>query len=186
MKLITKLVLLALAVVSFALTGCTSSPSRVNELAKDTDNLGLDIVLNGELVKLDGKFTLGNFYVPSALHKQKYGISATRYTRSPVGPWEFNWKTLFPAIEIHRTSCVTSNACGRDKKRPCPAYPGNPFFRVVNYSLWPSGSGDNYSERVPELNRVESGMTPGELLVTVPVVAVIAIPVTVGHRKEVS
>jgi hypothetical protein len=184
-KLITKLVLLALAVVSFALTGCTSSPSRVNELPKDTDNLGMDIVLNGQLVKLDGKFTLDNFYVPSELSNQSNWLSATQYSRSPVGPWEFNWKTLFPAIEIRRTDCVKSNyVCGEDGTSPlCPAYPGNPFFRVVTSE---SDSGDTYSQRVSKLERELERLESEEMTTTdvlgVTAVMVIAIPVIIVHQ----
>lgn len=189
------LTVIIVIVASIVLYGCASSPSRVNELAKDNDNLGLDIVLNGQLVKLDDKFTLGNFYVAvssikqhangnyvsSALPNQSNSISVTQYSKSPSDPWEFNGKTLFPAIEIHRTHCINKGGCVRRGTKPkiCPDYEKqeSPFIRVV--TSW-SGSGDTYSERLDKIKVNEySKMTPTDvaaLLVAAPLIAVLSIP----------
>jgi len=36
------------------------------------------------------------------LFKKQFHINAT----PPSGPWEFNWKTLFPATEIYSAYCL--------------------------------------------------------------------------------
>ncbi|MEE9552257.1 MAG: hypothetical protein V3V89_04345, partial [Gammaproteobacteria bacterium] len=110
MKILHTVIVVIIA--SIVLKGCASSPSRTNELTKGNDNFGLDIVLNGRLVILDEKFTLDKFYsVPNALpdnpiyHPYLSTTQASTYTTSASGPWEFNWKTLFPAIDIYRATC---------------------------------------------------------------------------------
>jgi hypothetical protein len=160
MKILHTIIIVIVA--SIILKGCASSPSRINELTKGNGNLGLDIVLNGRLVKLDEKFTLDNFYsVPSALpdnpvyHPYLTTTQASTYTTSPSGPWEFNWKTFFPVIDILRATCPQKKgdckSC-KQETRVCDFYEKqeSPFIRV---SCGLNDYGYTYSQR---LKRIES------------------------------